>query len=170
MRAAKNKPTHRKGLGTAKNRRAAATKLGLTLEILKMACDAGCPGFNANGSVDCDAVKGWLATNKIGQTAAGEVPDYYAERALLTKIKRQIEEVNLATILRQRRDVSEVAGELYELGEVIKATLRAELIERLPSLDAGKSAEAIRAIHEDAFRNVFTQWRAFAARWNVRET
>ena len=47
-------------LGSAPNLKAAASRLGCPVEMLRDAKNSGCKAFSLRGSVDCDAFKVWL--------------------------------------------------------------------------------------------------------------
>jgi hypothetical protein len=59
----KKKTKSASNLGVAPNLESAGAKLGFAKEFMQELKNAGCPGFALRGSVDCDAVRAWLADN-----------------------------------------------------------------------------------------------------------
>lgn len=88
----KSKP---KKLGAAKTLRAAAGRTGLPPHVIQGAKDAGCPAFRSNGTVDCDELVEFVASQPPS-TATDSEPDYYVERARDIRANRMLKEQRLA--------------------------------------------------------------------------
>jgi hypothetical protein len=147
----KSKTKKREKLGIAGNISAAASRLGLTEQMVKSAKDAGADGWKPNNSIDCDALMAWMAANPQFVDEQGERPDKELEEALWTKVRRQTAEIKrdqlnglLVPKVEVKRSVGKmtlaVKQKLYSLvpavcaGAVMKIGLSPEQAEGLASI------------------------------------
>lgn len=77
---------------------AAAAMIGERIECVQMAKAAGCTAFRANGSIDCGALKSFLAEHPAIGEAVAKMPDAKLERGLKYQAERKLREAELGQL------------------------------------------------------------------------
>jgi hypothetical protein len=91
MKKSKSKKTHEKPI-LAKTLRAAVSLTKLPAHVVQAAKSSGCQAFKPNGTVNCDELLAFVATQPQAQN---DVPNYFIERALDLRANRMLKEQKL---------------------------------------------------------------------------
>lgn len=141
--------TGRKKREPAATMAAAAAMLETTLSVIKMAKNAGAPGFESNGSVDCAQVRAWLVANPTAILA--ESPKERLEIRRLTALCSRIEHDNE---IKDRKYVLKADVEL-DMARIGAATLAAlqKLLGDVPAME-GRTAPELAAWLQDKIERI----------------
>lgn len=85
-----------------------------------------------------------------------------AKKELLLDERIDRAKFDTAVVKGEYKNVSEFSAKLFNIGEEIKASLYFHLLNQIPGLCAGKSAEDIKRNCEQVMRGVLKRWQEFA--------
>jgi len=135
--------------------RSAAAALGIPLDLLKRARNAGCPNFRASGRVDGEGLKRWLRTHKAALRTPGK--DEKDEEILQLQIQKlrlingQLEQA----AKRAERDLVDwkASKALFKRTcDIFREHVRRFLLDQSPARLENKTSNQIRTLNEAAYR------------------
>lgn len=121
-----------------------AAGMQVSIEILKSAKNAGCPGFDDHHRVDCDLVREWLADARNQQALNSPVARKANAEARHEELK--VERIEYRNGVEQGRYIEKqkISERLLKLGSDQARVLRQKLENEFPAVLAGRAIEEIR--------------------------
>lgn len=144
----------------AESIKAAASLTGIPLTVLMWAKGQGCPAFQ-HGRVKIVSLRGWLTKNK--PPADVNKNEELSIRLKILRCERQ--EIENANARSELQSTAEVARKVLAIGEEIRSTLKTQLVDQLPALNAGLDATAQRENNRRAFDEIIGRFQSWAKSW-----
>lgn len=101
-----SKKLRNKVIGFATTIQSASSKTGFPISVIKAAQSSGSEAFKTNGRIDCDRLID--AVGKLPKTKNASPVDYFVEKALGMKAKRQLDEQKLAERSKALRPIADI--------------------------------------------------------------
>ncbi len=148
---------------------AAASGLGIEIEILRFAKTRGCAAFKAGGRVDGDAVLKWLTDNEQELLkSAGSLS--LKDRKLLEEIRKIIEDtrrLQIANDTKEKSLVSRAAVEaaIIATGQAVDVITETKLVYEWPEAVAGLDVAGARVYGRRLKDAVMAEIRKLSTHW-----
>lgn len=137
----------------------------ISIEILKMAKNAGCPGFDDHHRVDCDQVIAWIEDPNNQAVLNSPVARKAHAEARHEELK--VERIEFRNGIERGRyyEKQEIAGRLLKLAADQTTILRQKIENEFPALVHGKALEEIREEGRRLVDSLHAQMQLLVAEW-----